>query len=444
MNKVLRNAYNNCKPEESLLSEDPRYVKFGQLGLRGDHGDLVSELRQVIFASDDNTRQLVSGFRGSGKTTELRRLTTQLQDDGYWVIYIDTDEYLNLRVPATVSDLWISIAGAVDKFVESAAPKTHALQRWWERAEAFFKREVVIESANFGVSGAAIQLALKENPDLRKRINEALESKRPALVKECREYVEEAVAFLAGEGRGKLGTVIIIDSFEKLQGDARSADEVRASAENLFVRDWGLFEAPCHMIFTVPPWLAFTDSGPNLARTRMLPMCKVIKKPAAPGAPRRAHREGIDAMLEMLRRRMDLEEIFGHSKVPETLIKASGGYPRDLLRLVRETLLPMLGAESLPIPSGDLKKHAKRAIDSLREQYALAVNAEDLRLFRTISDKLSVVGLERTEKLRIAELFEHHFVLAYSNGSRWLDLHPLVREIPEVAAVLASSAASDE
>ena len=192
------------------------------------------------------------------------------------------------------------------------------------------------------------------------------------------------------------------------------------------------------MVFTVPPWLAFTDSGPHLDRTRMLPMCKISERPS--GMSQRVPSEsGIRAMLDMLARRMALVEIFGDEEVPKMLVEASGGYPRDLLRLVREVLLAVMDTAKLPVDKDIQKTKATRAIAELRQQYSHALNKEDLPLLKTIAATNSSVGLGRDEKQRIAELFEHHFVLSYANGDRWLDLHPLVMSIREVEEYIASA-----
>jgi RecA/RadA recombinase len=41
-------------------------------------------------------QQLVSGHRGCGKSTELRQLQAKLQDSGFFVVYLDAEETLDL------------------------------------------------------------------------------------------------------------------------------------------------------------------------------------------------------------------------------------------------------------------------------------------------------------------------------------------------------------
>jgi len=444
MNSEIRNAYNRCKPEEALQPDDDRYVDFSAKGLRGKDGDLVNRLRNNIRLSDSHPRLLVSGFRGSGKTTELRRLAKRLPEDGYRTIYIDSDAYLNLRVPASVADLWVCIAGAVDHYLAENFPTRTKIKRLTERLNAFLQRELEIKDITLGGDtsptpgtsvGGSVTLDLKENHTFRTRLNDELKNraKLPSFVDECRNFAEEAIATIRKEDDDAEGVVLIVDSFEKLQGDHTNAEAVRGSAENIFSRDWSLLETPCHAVFTVPPWLPFLDIGPD-AGVHMLPMCKLFEKDEG-GSAGALDDEGCAALFELLEKRINLDRVFGadNRNLLRPLVEACGGYPRDLLRLMRELLGREADAETLPLDAESVKSGVAEAITGLREQYALALDAEDIEVLRHVAEQKSVIGLRRDEKLRVAELFEHHFVLSYRNGERWFDLHPLVREIDEIS-----------
>ena len=450
MNSFIRTAYNRCKPEEALDPGDDRYVDFSAKHLRGADGDLVTRLRRDILLSDEHPRFMVSGFRGSGKTTELRRLTPQLNQEGYRTLYIDSDDYLNLRVSASVTDLWICIAGAVDEYLEKEFPTRTKVSRFTERLNAFLNRELEINDFTLegGVSGpgvsagSSMRVALKENHSFRQRLNDELKNraKQPRLVAECRDFVEEAVAFLRGEEHSSGGVVIIIDSLEKLQGDHTNAEAVRGSAENVFSRDWELMKMPCHAIFTVPPWLPFLDIGPSTEKVYMLPMCKIFQKEGG-GSGGEPIAEGCDALLDLLEKRISLDAVFGsdYQELLSPLIVACGGYPRDLLRLMRDVLGSHAETKDLPLDPRAVRASVEQAVSGLGEQYALALDAEDIAVLRHVAGTRSVVGLKKPEKLRVAELFENHFVLSYRNGERWFDLHPLVRRIPEVREALEAT-----
>ncbi|NER30294.1 MAG: hypothetical protein F6J89_22380 [Symploca sp. SIO1C4] len=68
---VLKQIYNAFDPFRPLPAGDPVYVDCRQV--RGD-GDILVELGQKIFFSNQKTCQLYAGHRGAGKSTELLRL----------------------------------------------------------------------------------------------------------------------------------------------------------------------------------------------------------------------------------------------------------------------------------------------------------------------------------------------------------------------------------
>src|SRR5688500_4143659 len=74
--------------------------------------DPVDSMSRHIRYTDVQSMQMFSGFRGSGKTTELFRLRKDLEERGYVVLYGDALEYLNPAEPIDISNLLIVLAGA--------------------------------------------------------------------------------------------------------------------------------------------------------------------------------------------------------------------------------------------------------------------------------------------------------------------------------------------
>ena len=73
----LRNFFNQLQ-DRPLEPDDPFYENF--LERQPEH-DPIRELATRIFWSDDASVNLLSGQRGSGKSTELRRLRKYLMDE---------------------------------------------------------------------------------------------------------------------------------------------------------------------------------------------------------------------------------------------------------------------------------------------------------------------------------------------------------------------------
>jgi hypothetical protein len=83
-----------CRPEEPVEPGDPRHYDFDER-LRGL--PWRTWLADEIRMAEGPTAQLVTGLRGSGKTTELRQLEVVLTAEGYHVVYADIGRWLSDR-----------------------------------------------------------------------------------------------------------------------------------------------------------------------------------------------------------------------------------------------------------------------------------------------------------------------------------------------------------
>ncbi|MBI3268741.1 MAG: hypothetical protein HYZ53_06945 [Planctomycetes bacterium] len=438
----LRQAYNRCRVEEPLEVGDRRYVDLDGRGVRGADRSCNDFLFARIELSETPTHQLYSGFRGSGKSTELRRLAERLRGAGYNVVLIDTEDYLNLRIAPRVEDLLITIAAGVDRALGGGPPESlGTLRRFWDRLSGFLHTQILVEQVKVSPipDVVDVELAFKGDVDFKKRLYAALEGRLPELARQCHEFLDEAIAVLGRRNPRAKGTVLILDSFEKLRaGDPRSAEDVRASVENVFIRDWKHLNLACHVIYTVPPWLAFMEAGAEAGATtqggrlHILPMCKVLDPER-----RQPHPDGLEAMTEVLRRRMPMDQVFADPAMLLPLAEASGGYPRDLLRMAREVLLrAWMQPGEIPIPADRTAELVKRVLVDYVESYENSLVLDDLDLLAEVAETRSIANRTRTQLQRLADLFDHHFVLSYRNGRMWFDLHPLVRRTSKMSRKL--------
>ena len=133
----------------------------------------------------------------------------------------------------------------------------------------------------------------------------------------------------------------------------------------------------------------------------------------------------------MQRRVRDLARVFGDDLdvTLQPILEASGGYPRDLLRMVRQLLID---ARGFPVKSTD----AQRVIDELSQQYAFIVRGTNLPLLKQIATTHTLPQEDAEQVAAFGRLLERWLVLAYRNGDEWYDLHPLVRRAPIVRAHL--------
>jgi predicted AAA+ superfamily ATPase len=99
MKALLSRIYRNLK-EQPIDPTHPFYVRIWE---ESKH-DPVRRLKKHIQWSEVESLQLFSGFSGSGKTTQLKRLQQELEREGYKVIYANAEDYLNLGEAIDITD----------------------------------------------------------------------------------------------------------------------------------------------------------------------------------------------------------------------------------------------------------------------------------------------------------------------------------------------------
>jgi hypothetical protein len=130
-------------------------------------------LQRAIEFADVESLNLFSGFRGSGKTTELYRLRKNLEEHGFVVLYADALDYLSPATPIGIADLLIILAGAFSDALEERKIDLRS-ESLWKRFENYLKTTIVnLKEIGFK-AGADLKLELTTNPTFRQRLSEAL------------------------------------------------------------------------------------------------------------------------------------------------------------------------------------------------------------------------------------------------------------------------------
>ncbi|MFV0407218.1 MAG: hypothetical protein ACK5LN_10415 [Propioniciclava sp.] len=136
------------------------------------------------------------------------------------------------------------------------------------------------------------------------------------------------------------------------------------------------------------------------------------------------YQPGFTALRKVLQRRApggDLKRCLSDADV-DRVIASSGGQFRDLLRLVRLALLETRG---FPVTQEALRK----AEVSVRDDYAQALTAEQLKLLRDIHHTKEAF-VPKDQGADEAALVTLGAILRYPNDDHtWYDVHPLLRPL---------------
>jgi hypothetical protein len=404
--------------------------------------DPVAELCRVITWSGPQSTQLLSGFRGTGKSTELRRLRHDLRAQGMVVALADIEEYLNASVPIDVPDFLLFLAGAFGEALvaDGVLTKADLGEGFWGRAVGLVKRIEVEELAlsakagpslvgtKIGEAGADLKLGLKEDTTFRARLQKRMAGHVGALRQEVEKYLAEVVAKVRAKRKSDTQVVFLVDSIEHIRGTFTTANDVQSSIESLFVGQYDKLRlAGLHVVYTVPPWLKVRHAqvGSLYDGCQMLTAIKVTEKSdGSVFAP------GMHAFEAVMNARGDWNRLLGDHQRFVTLVEKSGGHLRDVLRLFIDVVV---GADALPVTEPNFK----RALSKLKNE--MLPIADEHAVWMAHIRRTQRASLEEASQLPdLARFLDTHQVLAYRNGDEWYDIHPLIADevIAQAADVL--------
>ena len=272
--------------------------------------DPVGQLATGIEWTPEGSTHLFSGFRGTGKSTELRRLRARLlRDPTTKVVLCDMSETLNLSTPVDISDFLIALAGAFGDALHGddqlLGPEPR-LPSYWTRVVDFLTRtEIDLHGlALKAPGGVGLQTNIRQDPTFRDRLRERMEGHLGALVDDVHAYVAEGITALRQRWGEATRVVLLLDSIEQIRGTSiRTAEGVYASVEALFANHASsLCFADLHVVYTVPPWLKIRSPGIAGAYggMQLLPCVRVRSRDGRPDT----------TALDALERALDAE-LFG-------------------------------------------------------------------------------------------------------------------------------------
>lgn len=420
-----RRLVRNLDPREPLEPDSVLYVprEAGSAPLSTAMQTLYDTLNRADPVG--GSTQLVTGFPGTGKTTELRRLERFIQADRETpteVLLIDGEDYIDIYHPLDVVDVLRVLAHTLDRRARALEGKEpDGPDSYWQRFAKFLSTEVDLKQLKL-VDGMA---ELKANVAFRKQVRDALKVRFQVFVVQAHASLRESAERIR-KVTGKVRVAILFDSLEKVRApDGDQAGSVEASLEQVFLQHADLLTLPgCHCIYTFPLGLRYLVTGLGTrygSEPVVVPMVNFEAEP------------GMQFLHSIVLRRLEGQDeaLFGpqSGEAIRQLARASGGYPRDLIRLVRN-----LVQQNRTFPA--TSEAVERVIGQLAEEYARVYRGTYAEVLRIVGTTHGLPQADQEQNRLVARLIQNLLVLAYLNGHEWYDVHPLLKRHEPVKALL--------
>ncbi|MCD4786090.1 MAG: hypothetical protein K8T10_19895 [Candidatus Eremiobacteraeota bacterium] len=382
------------------------------------------EVKSFLLRAGRAVKILFTGFKGSGKSTELNYLAGDEEiEEKFLLINFSVKKILNLTsidyidllfvMAEQIYDTAVSIPG-----VEIDKNSLELLKRWGQKVETEekFSSKADVEAKTWISSFfASVTARLKMGYSKDTTLKQELKPRMTELWNRLNDIIRD-VRVQTGKN-----LLIIIDDLNKADIDV---------AEELFyIYGHNLTIPKCHILFTIPISLVYSENFPNIERnfdkTWILPGFKIYERESQ---ERCEH--NFEKMKEIIRLRMDVDKLTDEpNEIMNILVHYSGGFVRELIILTQNALnkAAAFGERKICIADVDEAVHdAKNTFINttyIRENIEYLLSVEETKTIVTKDEEIT------------RKLLHNLSILQYKNCENWFDVNPLLKDfIHEVSA----------
>lgn len=427
----LRTAYRVCDVKPLEGDELDRY--YAQLG-EARKSEAMINISTVLDLQGEKefSTILFTGHRGCGKSTELRLLERNWQSQ-YHVVYLETDEVTDIN-DVEYTDLYLLVAQYIEYELRKLGIQLDRailkdFEDWF--AEITEETEQTVESSislkgeitlggesPFPIPFLAKLLAkltsqIKGGSKDKKTIRNTLEKDFSRLKATINLLLDDATKKLKQKRQECKGILLIFDNLDRCPPHV---------ANRLFF-DYAaqLQELQATVVYTVPISALYSPRGigNNFEKPSIVPMVNIYEFERDRDCLE-LNDKGLQALVQLLKRRVHTEKIFASETELLDVIRASGGHVRHLMQMMREACITAIGRGHKTIEADDAAYAIKQLQFSFEREIPdihYAVIANTYRTKRTTNDETGQQTLFNTS------------VLEYNGRQRWNYPHPMVMQI---------------
>lgn len=389
--------------------------------------DRISTILDLQEADNFSTI-LFTGHRGSGKSTELKRIQ-KIWKESYHVIYLEVNEETDIN-DANYTDLYLIVIKQVEFALRKLGLKFD--QRLLSSFEAWFKeiteeneesveKSVSVES-EASLEGGAPFIAklmvkllaqIKGSDKQKTTIRQTLEKDISRLKADINLLLRDAYVKLQKKYPDYKGLLIIFDNLDRISPKV---------ADHLFFEYAAqLQELHCTIIYTVPISVLCSPKNPLSlfdGNPHIVPMVNIYQFDRNV-RDLNYNQIGLDTIASSIEKRVNVDAVFDSRAELLELAKASGGNVRQLMQMMRSACL-----------TARTKNHPK----ILAEDVIYAIKEQQFSFERLIPNDhyplLTQVYLNKdVSKDDIGQLMLFNTsVLEYNGDNRWNYPNPVVMQ----------------
>ncbi|MFO0170943.1 MAG: P-loop NTPase fold protein [Aphanizomenon sp.] len=389
--------------------------------------DRISTILDLQEADNFSTL-LFTGHRGSGKSTELKRIQ-KIWKESYHVIYLEVNEETDIN-DANYTDLYLIVIKQVEFALRKLGLKFD--QRLLSSFEAWFKeiteeneesveKSVSVES-EASLEGGAPFIAklmvkllaqIKGSDKQKTTIRQTLEKDISRLKADINLLLRDAYVKLQKKYPDYKGLLIIFDNLDRISPKV---------ADHLFCEYAAqLQELHCTIIYTVPISVLCSPKNPLSlfdGNPHIVPMVNIYQFDRNV-RDLNYNQIGLDTIASSIEKRVNVDAVFDSRAELLELAKASGGNVRQLMQMMRSACL-----------TARTKNHPK----ILAEDVIYAIKEQQFSFERLIPNDhyplLAQVYLNKdVSKDDIGQLMLFNTsVLEYNGDNRWNYPNPVVMQ----------------
>lgn len=387
---------------------------------------LIRELRRA-----DPSRpvcRLLAGHKGCGKTVELTHMARELERDGQFTVFHWLAEATIDLAGVDFPDLALGLVSGLAKWLKethSILLKPGYFSTLGTRLKEYLQSDVTFDEFDLEAGIAKVTGHIKQSPTVRAKVRAALDPDSDSLLEALNAVIGEAKQKLKEKGKSA-NLVILVDDLDKGGWDKHPTAGM-TTGEFLFdKRHLQLRGLLCHVVYVLPLDLAYQRIAGTIqtryGNPRFVPMVQIRTRPPENSD----YAKGMDIMRTMVRKRMAFADLLEDAEafdpgVMDTLIRASGGEPRQLMHLVREAL----NYGNLPLS----REQADLAIASSRKTLRRPMGMEDWAIVKQVAAN-GLLPRDTASEERVRGLLLNRQVLQYSNGDEWFAPSPLLGDPP--------------